>query len=135
MKLFQSITRLLGAVSPAHIRFVTLVSGATLAGVDGYGNRYYRASARKGYKRERRWVIYNGVAEASMIPPEWHGWMHHQSDVIPGDSEKSFRRSWQKPHKPNLTGTDQAYRPPGHLLKGGQRAASDSDYEAWTPDA
>ncbi len=134
MKLFQSIAAMLGAISPAHIRLVTLISGATLVGMDNTGNKYYRASPRKGYKRERRWVIYAGAPEATMIPPEWHGWMHHQTDQVPGDSERSFRRSWQKPHTPNLTGTDQAYRPPGHLLKSGQRAASDSDYESWKPE-
>ncbi len=134
MKLFHTIIGFLGVLSPIHIRFVTLVTGASLIGVDGFGNRYYRAKARKGYKRERRWVIYNGPAEASMIPPEWHGWIHHQTDVIPSEGSKSFRRSWQKPHQPNLTGTDQAYRPPGHLLKGGERAASDSDYDAWKPE-
>ncbi len=134
MSLIKQIAAFLGVTSPAHIRFVTLITGAKLVGVDGFGNRYYRANPRKGYKRERRWVIYNGVPEASMIPPEWHGWIHHQTDVVPEEGVKSFRRPWQKPHQPNLTGTTQAYRPPGHLLKGGQRAASDSDYEAWKPE-
>ena len=32
-----------------------------------------------------------------------------------------------------LTGTDQAYRPPGHTLKGGRRAKATGDYEPWTP--
>ena len=32
---------------------------------------------------ERRWVIYNGYAEASTMPPSWHGWMHHTVDVPP----------------------------------------------------
>lgn len=134
MKLFRFIADLLGHRSPVHIHFVTLVTGAKLVGKDGEGNRYYRAKARKGYKRERRWVIYKGEAEPSRVPPEWHGWLHHQTDVVPADSEKSFRRNWQKPHQPNLTGTDHAYLPPGHLLQGGQRAASDSDYEAWKPE-
>lgn len=134
MKLFQTMGQLLGALSPAHIRFVTLISRAALVGVDPLGNRYYRAKARKGYKRERRWVMYQGAPEASMVPPEWHGWLHHQTDVVPSEGVKSFRRPWQKPHQPNLTGTDKAYRPAGHLLKGGQRAASDSDYEAWRPE-
>ena len=34
---------------------------------------------------ERRWVIYNGYAEASTIPPSWHGWMHHTVDTPPTD--------------------------------------------------
>ena len=64
---------------------------------------------------------------------EWFGWLHHQSDRVPESGEESFRRLWQKPHNPNLTGTAQAYRPPGHLLKGGQRDKATGDYEAWRP--
>ena len=33
----------------------------------------------------------------------------------------------------NLTGTGQAYRPPGHTLKGGQRTKGTGDYEPWIP--
>ena len=36
-------------------------------------------------------------------------------------------------HKPNLTGTLGAYRPPGSLAEGGERAPSSGDYEAWKP--
>ena len=51
-----------------------------LVGEDEFGNRYYRRRGGKidlslGF--ERRWVIYKNYAEASMIPPAWHGWMHH----------------------------------------------------------
>lgn len=123
----------LGVLSPVHITSVTLFSGAKRIGVDGFGNKYYTAKARKGYKRERRWVIYKDTPEASKIPPEWHGWIHHQTDVIPSNEESSFRRPWQKPHQPNMTGTNQAYRPPGHILSGGQRDKATGDYEAWSP--
>ena len=57
-----------------------------MVGEDEFGNLYYR---RKGGKIdpalgfERRWVIYNGYAEASTIPPSWHGWMHHTVDTPP----------------------------------------------------
>lgn len=134
MGLLTPIATLLGALSPAHITFVTLVSGAKKVGTDTLGNKYYRAKARKGYKRERRWVIYNSKPEASNVPPEWHGWLHHQTDVVPVSGSESFRRIWQKPHQPNLTGTNLAYRPPGHILKGGQRAKATGDYEAWKPE-
>lgn len=134
MGLLTPIASLLGALSPAHITFVTLVTGATKVGTDQFGNKYYRAKPRKGYKRERRWVIYKGQPEASAVPPEWHGWLHHQTDTVPDGSQQSFRRVWQKPHTPNLTGTNQAYRPPGHILKGGQRDKATGDYEAWKPE-
>jgi NADH:ubiquinone oxidoreductase subunit len=134
MGLISSAARFLGALSPAHIHFVTLFSGAKRVGQDEFGNTYFCAKARKGYNRERRWVLYNGAPEASAIPPEWHGWMHHQTDDVPASTAPSFRRVWQKPHKPNMTGTNAAYRPPGHVLMGGQREKATGDYEAWKPE-
>lgn len=123
----------LGVLSPVHMNMVKLFSRTKFVGRDATGNKYYTAKPIKGYKRERRWVMYNGAPEATKIPPEWHGWMHHQTNVIPNSGEKSFRRPWQKPHVPNLTGTHAAYRPPGHILKGGKRDKAVGDYEAWTP--
>ncbi len=134
MGLLSPIVSLLGVLSPIHIHFVTLVTGARSVGTDALGNKYYRAKARPGYKRERRWVIYKGQPEASMVPPERHGWLHHQSDIVPDANAQSYRRVWQKPHQPNMTGTTGAYLPPGHILKGGQREKATGDYEAWTPD-
>ena len=124
----------LGVLSPVHMATVKIFSRTTFVGEDNLGNRYFTAKARKGYNRQRRWVMYNGAPEASNIPPEWHGWMHHQTDTIPANDEKSFRRSWQKPHKKNMTGTNQAYRPPGHLLEKGTRPKTTGDYEAWNPE-
>ncbi len=123
----------LGTLSPAHINFFTWAYRGELVGTDQLGNKYYRGKARPGYKRERRWVMYNGQPEASNVPPEWHGWLHYQSNNVPGDENESYRREWQKPHQPNMTGTNQDYRPPGHILKGGQRDKATGDYEAWQP--
>jgi NADH:ubiquinone oxidoreductase subunit len=101
-------------------------------GTDASGNRYYRDRRSKGGKRERRWVLYNGEAEPSRVPPEWHAWLH-RIVADPPKPEALRPRPWQKPHQPNLTGTDRAYRPPGHTLKGGQRARGTGDYEPWIP--
>ncbi len=123
----------LGVLSPAHIGLARILSGAKLVGRDAAGNRYYSAKPRPGYRRDRRWVMYKGAPEASKVPPEWHGWLHHQTDAVPDESGVSYRKLWQKPHRPNPTGTMEAYRPPGHVLSGGRRAAATGDYEAWTP--
>ncbi len=123
----------LGVLSPAHITWTTLFTGAEHVGRDVNGNKYYRARPRPGYKRERRWVIYNGTPEATKVPPEWHGWLHHQCDEFPASGNDSFRRPWQKPHHANQTGTNRAYRPPGHILEGGARDKATGDYEPWTP--
>lgn len=129
----MSFWSLLGSLSPAHISFFTWTAKKEFVGEDGYGNKYYTAPPRKGYKRNRRWVIYKDTPEASMVPPEWHGWLHHQSDVIPNEKSEAPRRAWMKAPQPNLTGTNQAYHPPGHILEGGKRDKATGDYEAWIP--
>jgi NADH:ubiquinone oxidoreductase subunit len=105
-------------------------------GEDEFGNRYYRTRGGKidpGLGFERRWVIYNGYAEASMVPPSWHGWLHHTVDTPP-TQERYKPHDWQKPHRPNLTGTPGAYRPPGSTLALGRRPKATGDYKAWAPE-
>ena len=123
---------MLGVLSPAYMTFFRMTARSEKVGADQWGNMYYRSAPRPGAKRERRWVIYKGDPEASAIPPEWHGWMHHQTDTVPAN-DTGFRREWQKPHHPNMTGTTGAYRPPGHILEGGQRGEATGDYEPWRP--
>ena len=101
-----------------------------LVGTDGEGNRYYQDKRVVAGQRRKRWVIYNGEAEATRVPPEWHGWLHHTTDSVP-PAGGAPRRAWQKEHVPNLTGTDRAYRPPGHTLNAGEKPRP--PYEAWRP--
>jgi NADH:ubiquinone oxidoreductase subunit len=106
-----------------------------LVGEDEFGNRYYRTRDGKvdpTLLMERRWVIYNGPAEASAVPPSWHGWLHHTVD-LPPTQERYQARPWQKPHRPNLTGTPGAHRPTGSTLAQGRRPKATGDYKAWTP--
>jgi NADH:ubiquinone oxidoreductase subunit len=112
-----------GSLSNIQILVHTFFSGKKV-GRDVFGNTYYRAAPRRGSKRERRWVIYHGPTEASAIPPEWHGWMHHQTNHPPA-SENRHRKNWQKPHQPNLTGTRKAHSPSGGALP--------KSYTAWSP--
>ncbi|NJM30365.1 MAG: NADH:ubiquinone oxidoreductase subunit NDUFA12 [Rhizobiales bacterium] len=112
-------------------RFFTWRKGEHV-GTDESGNRYYRAkSAIPDSIPERRWVIYNGYAEASAIPPGWHGWIHHRVDEFPAGAASA--REWEKPHQPNLTGTPHAYRPAGSILAGSKTAAA-PDYQPWRPE-
>ena len=62
-------------------RFHTWRNG-TRVGEDETGNVYYQGGT-DSEGRTRRWVIYKDYAEASAIPPGWHGWMHHRTDVAP----------------------------------------------------
>ncbi|MGV1954922.1 NADH:ubiquinone oxidoreductase subunit NDUFA12 [Agrobacterium sp. 22-214-1] len=100
-------------------------------GQDELGNTYYEGGTTS-WGMPRRWVIYNGYAEASAIPPGWHGWMHYRTDVPPSQ-ESYVARDWQKPHQPNLTGSSKAYRPQGSLAVAGERPRVTGDYDAWTP--
>ena len=97
-----------------------------LVGEDEEGNRYYR------HRRDsKRWVVYRGLVEASKTPPAWHAWLHHMTAKPPQTS--ALRHPWQKPHLPNMTGTDQAWRPPGSLRAEAVRPPAAGDYERWTP--
>ena len=112
--------------------FYTWVMGE-LVGSDEFSNRYYRSRGRKLQGRERRWVLYKDRIEASKVPSKWHAWLHHTLEN-PLTERAATAKDWQKPHLPNLTGTEAAYRPSGHDLKGGARAPATGDYEAWSPE-
>ena len=107
-------------------------------GEDQFGNQYYRnpkAHRAPGLlsSSEKRWVLYNGAPEASRVPPAWHAWLHHITDEPPTSGEMPDRQPWEKEHTPNRTMTAEAYRPPGHTLRGGKRAKGTGDYEPWLP--
>lgn len=111
-------------------RWLAGLSGRRV-GTDAAGNIYFESSRTfLNYGRKRRWVVYAGVAEASVVPPEWHAWLHHTTDA-PLDTSRL--PAWVKPHRPNMTGTPQAYHPAGSDYAGGKRAPTAGDYEAWTP--
>ena len=95
-------------------------------GEDEFGNVYYTNS-----KKSRRWVIYKGIAEASKVPADWHRWLHKTTDETPKSTKKKYK--WEKKHLPNLSGTDMAYVPKGHLKRGGKRDKTTGDYTAWKP--
>ena len=102
-------------------------------GQDDQGNQYFEERKPSLEGRKRRWVIYNGLAEASRVSADWHGWMHY-TIADPPTTKPLKRQAWEKGHVPNLTGTVRAYRPKGSLARGGERAASSADYEAWKPE-
>lgn len=95
-------------------------------GEDLQGNIFY--TNKDG---TRRWVIYNGEAEASRVSPNWHGWLHHTFQEPPSKTPLPHK-SWEKPHVENLTGTAMAYVPPGSIRL--PQPAERSDYEAWRPE-
>ena len=101
-----------------------------LVGTDLAGNRYYVEKRPLAGRRTRRWVMYDGPADPSAVPAEWHAWLHHTTDA---PIALASRQPWQLPHLPNMTGTALSYRPPGHDYSGGRRQQTTGDYESWTP--
>lgn len=120
------------------LRAVTWWNGSTIGtslftarkgvrvGEDDAGNTFYETRDGK-----RRWVIFNGEAEASRVGPDWHGWLHH-TFAAPPTKDPVARKTWEKPHQENLTGTAAAYAPAGSLRQA--KPADRSDYEAWVPE-
>ncbi len=96
-------------------------------GRDDQGNIYYQ-----NHDWDRRWVIYNGLSEASRVPADWHAWLHGLIDEPPTDSPLP-KQDWEQEHLPNLTGTPDAYHPQGSLY-GDQQPKSRPTYEAWRPE-
>jgi len=96
-------------------------------GEDEHGNTFYQTA-----DGSRRWVIYNGEAEASRVSPDWHGWLHHTYDAPPTEAPLP-RKVWEKDHAPNPTGTSAAYHPPGSVMSPVSRPRVVGDYDAWTP--
>jgi NADH:ubiquinone oxidoreductase subunit len=97
-------------------------------GRDGEGNVYFESA-----DRARRWVIYAGENDSSRVPPEWHLWLHRTRDAAPTTAPLATR-PWERPWRPNPTGTAAVELPRGALAAGGRRAAATADYRAWEPD-
>ena len=112
-------------------------------GEDSYGNRYYQARSTPKGKVPARWVLYAGVPEATKVPPEWHAWLHYISDTPsaalcdhPLPNAGPNRYVWQKPHHPNLTGSEAALLPDGYGINGmieGKRDKAPPPYKPWSP--
>ena len=112
----------------------TVAKRGRLVGTDALSNRYYESRDTQSYDgRHRRWVIYEGYAEATKVSPDWHGWLHYTFDEPPTE-DALHRQSWEKDHLPNMSGTPLAWRPPGSVLTEGRRPAATGDYEAWKPE-
>jgi NADH:ubiquinone oxidoreductase subunit len=61
-----------------------------LKGTDSFGNKYYEDQDLPF--GQHRWVEYADIhnPDATMIQPEWHGWMHHMFDETPDEMKLEF---------------------------------------------
>lgn len=132
-----------------------------LVGTDANGNRYFE-DMHAPYGRTR-WVEYPTVSgvwaledkyDASMVHPDWHGWLHYMHD-IPGQLVSlEFSKPFKQHHRVNQTmlrpyyttpagitskhheeGAAPAYHmPPGAWGNPKPRGRLGPKYQAWDPD-
>ena len=98
-------------------------------GSDDAGNLYYQSKKDPS----RRWVIYAGNNDGSLVPPAWQAWLRGTIADLPQKAMPPVRSFLQKPTG-NLTGSLEAFRPDGALGSGKLRPASTGDYEPWIPE-
>ncbi|NXP88313.1 NDUAC dehydrogenase, partial [Passerina amoena] len=89
-----------------------------LIGIDKYGNKYYED--KRNFFGRHRWVVYaeemNGKntfweVDGSMVPPEWHRWLHSMTDDPPTTHPPVARKFIWENHKFNVSGTPEQYVP------------------------
>mmetsp|Transcript_13623 Transcript_13623/g.41456 ORF Transcript_13623/g.41456 Transcript_13623/m.41456 type:complete len:224 (-) Transcript_13623:372-1043(-) len=137
-----------------------LRAGGQLVGTDANGNRYFE-DLNAPYGRTR-WVEYPTVKgtwaledkfDASMIHPDWHGWIHYMHD-IPGDKVAlQHSKPFKQHHRVNQTmlrpyyttpagftskhfeeGQPAAYHtPPGAMDNKKPRGRLGPKYSSWDP--
>ncbi|MEE6480364.1 hypothetical protein FKM82_012553 [Ascaphus truei] len=99
------------------LRVNDLKTGA-LVGVDKYGNKYFQDESN--FFGRHRWVVYtkemNGKAtywdvDGSMVPPEWHRWLHCIADEPPTTHPPVVHKFVWDDHKFNLSATPGQYVP------------------------
>jgi NADH:ubiquinone oxidoreductase subunit len=100
-------------------------------GEDGVGNIYYQSA-----DGVRRWVIYNGEAQASAVSPEWHGWLHHTWQEPPTQRPHTPRRMGEAA-QPELHRDRRRLSPAGldRACRAAQRAAGLRTMDAGLKDA
>ncbi|XP_076957992.1 putative NADH dehydrogenase [ubiquinone] 1 alpha subcomplex subunit 12 [Bidens hawaiensis] len=108
--------------------------GATLVGVDKFGNKYYQKLQGTQYGRHR-WVEYASKDRynASQVPPELHGWLHFITDHTGDELLMLKPKRYGLDHKENFSGEGDAYiyHSKGHTLNPGQRDRT--RYQSWQP--
>ncbi|KAM8974030.1 NADH dehydrogenase [ubiquinone] 1 alpha subcomplex subunit 12 [Pelodytes ibericus] len=99
------------------LRVGDLKTGA-LIGVDKYGNKYFED--KRYFFGRHRWVEYtkemNGKQtywdiDGSMVPPEWHRWLHCMVEEPPTTHPPVAHKFVWENHKFNLSASPQQYVP------------------------
>lgn len=95
---------------------------------DKFGNRYFEDTSET-YGRHR-WVEYaeSRGYDSLKIPPDWHAWLHHNTDVAP--TKRPLKApEYQGEVTGNQTGTGDAYVPSHHRLHKQYSGFANEKYE------
>ncbi|KAM5170271.1 NADH dehydrogenase [ubiquinone] 1 alpha subcomplex subunit 12 [Mantella aurantiaca] len=99
------------------LRSGELKTGA-LVGVDKYGNKYYED--KRNFFARHRWVEYTSMMngkytywnlDGSMVPPEWHRWLHCMTEDPPTTHPPADHKYIWKTHQFNVSATPEQYVP------------------------
>ena len=101
-----------------------------LVGTDKLNNKYFCNFKKFNDLKAKRWIIFSGEIESSLIPSHWHAWLHKTISTPPINYQHKYK--WQKDHLPNMTGTSKAYYPNSHLLSDSKKNIIE-EYETWKP--
>uniref|UniRef100_A0A8U8CCL8 NADH dehydrogenase [ubiquinone] 1 alpha subcomplex subunit 12 n=1 Tax=Geospiza parvula TaxID=87175 RepID=A0A8U8CCL8_GEOPR len=94
-----------------------------LIGIDKYGNKYYED--KRNFFGRHRWVVYteemNGKntfweVDGSMVPPEWHRWLHSMTDDPPTTHPPVARKFIWENHKFNVCPPSLSFTPASQLV-------------------
>jgi len=137
-------------------RMETVFRKGTFVGTDYNGNKYYED--RNAPYGRTRWVEFptpGGVwcienrFDASMVSPEWHGWLHYVHDKTGPQLAVDFEKPFKQAHKINQAmlrpgisreGLDPptplgVHQPPGSHALRVTRGRVGPKYEAWNGTA
>lgn len=83
-----------------------------------------------------RWVEYvdDRNPDSLKITPEWHAWLHHNTDIPPSDTPLP-KPAYQAEETGNLTGTADAYYQPTFKLSKDYHGTASEKYESWSPES
>ncbi|KAJ6933548.1 hypothetical protein NC651_008825 [Populus alba x Populus x berolinensis] len=69
-------------------RIAGYLSNRTLVGVDKVGNRYFTRTVEiDGIMKEKRWVLFKGEEDPTLLPVEWICWLNGQRKRAPTPEE------------------------------------------------
>ncbi|XP_036914112.1 NADH dehydrogenase [ubiquinone] 1 alpha subcomplex subunit 12-like [Sturnira hondurensis] len=123
---------------PGYLRMffrVNDVKVGTLVGEDKYGNKYYEDNNQ--FFGHHQWVVYTTEMNdkntfldvgGSMVPREWHHWLHCMTDDPPTTKTPTAPKFIWANHKSNVSSTSEQYVPHSTTRKKSQEWVPPSTY-------